>query len=224
MSRVTINEMENQKSHAKLRPTLQLLLALGVLSLGARAWTKVEFDSSQLVMKNADQISELVRTKIKKAQEIQAKQEEPEDGEFLAEREAVEELKAALRIVLARPDQDGTRGNAFARLRRELVDLNSLDAALGDLISEALSAIKSTGTKPGRAATYIILLENLMAEIKPESKTVASFKKMIEEIRDANIEVSDEVKNQQLIRAMNKPVSPSLTAAKIFPKDSGAKK
>ena len=44
-----------------------------------KAWTKVEFDSSQLVMKNADQISELVRKKIKAAQEIQAKQEDRDD-------------------------------------------------------------------------------------------------------------------------------------------------
>ena len=186
----------------------------------APGWTKVEFDSSQLVMKNADTISELVRRKIKKAQEIQSKQEDSDDGETLAEPAALEELKDAMRIVLARPDQDGTRGNAFARLRRELNDLNALSTVLGDLTGEAISSIRSESSSPTRAATYIIVLENMMAELKPEVKNDVGFKKIIEEIRDADLKIPEKVKAQQLIRSMSQPVSPSTTAAKILPKEA----
>lgn len=198
-------------------------LVLVLTCAASTASTKIEFDSSQLVMKNADQISELVRSRIKKAQEIQAKQESSDD-ELFAEPEAVEHLKNAMRIVLARPDQDGTRANAFARLRRELVDMNVFDRVLSDLCSESIAFIRSSSTPPGRAATYIILLENLMAEIKPEINTNALFKKLIIEIRDADLKVSDKVKAQQLIRAMNRPVSPSQTAEKIVPREEKGKK
>lgn len=202
--------------------TRQLGLVLLLLSLPISAWTKIEFDSSKLVMKNADQISEFVREKIKKAQEIQARQESSDD-DFLAEPEAINELKQALRIVLARPDQDGTRANAFARIRRELVDLNVLDKVLGDVMSEAIAAIRSSSTSPGRVATYVVVLENLMAEIKPEINTNPFFKKLIVEIRDANLVIPEKVKTHEMIRAMNRPVSPSETAAKIVPKEDKKK-
>jgi hypothetical protein len=194
-------------------------IAATLVMIPSVGWTKVEYDSNQLMMKNADQISELVRKKIKRAQQIQAKQETNDDAPFMAEPEAVEQLKDALRILLARPDQDGTRANAFARLRRELVDLNSLDAALESLAKEGISTLQDEKTKARLAGTYIVMLDNLMAEIKPEIGTNATFKKIVELIRDSNIKVSDETKNQVFMRSMAKPISPSDSAAKIMPKD-----
>lgn len=184
-----------------------------------KAWTKVEYDSQQLMMKNADQISEMVRKKIKASQEIQAKQEDNDDSPFVAEPAAIVQLKDALRIVLARPDQDGTRANAFARLRRELTDLNSLDATLDELAREAISSLQNPKVSAKHAGTYIMVLENLMAEIKPEMKNSPAMKKIIEQIRDANIKVSDETKSQVFLRSMSPVASPSDTALKIIPKD-----
>ena len=199
--------------------TLALTTTCLALFAPSHGWTKVEYDSNQLMMKNADQISELVRKKIKRAQEIQAKQETNDDAPFVAEPEAIEQLKDALRILLARPDQDGTRANAFARLRRELSDMNALDIALEALTKEAISTLRDEKTKARLAGTYIVMLDNLMAEIKPEVGANATFKRLIEEIRDAEIKVSDETKNQVFMRSMAKPVSPSEIAAKIMPKD-----
>jgi len=179
---------------------------------------KVEYDSNQLLMKSADDISELVRKKIKKAQDIQAKQEETDNTEFMPEPEAVEELKSALRIVLARIDQDGTRANAFARLRRELVDLHSVDTTFESIADEAIARLKDESTSPRRTQTYVIMLENLMAELKPEIKTNASFRKIIETVRDADIKISDEKKNKIKMSSMPTPVSPSETASRILAK------
>lgn len=195
-----------------------MLTLAATLLLSSAGWTKVEYDSNQLMMKNAEQISELVRKKIKRAQEIQAKQENNDDGPFVAEPEAIEQLQNALRILLSRPDQDGTRANAFSRLRRELIDLNSLEPSLEALTRESISTLKDEKTKPLIAGTYIILLGNLMAEMKPEIKTNAFFKRLIEEIRDANIKISDATKNQVFMRTMGKPSSPSEQAAKIAPR------
>lgn len=179
---------------------------------------KVEYDSNQLLMKSADDISELVRKKIKKAQEIQAKQEETDSTEFMAEPEAVEELKSALRIVLARIDQDGTRANAFARLRRELVDLHAVEKTLDAIADEAIEHIRDSSTTPRRVGTYVIMLDNLMSEIKPEVKSNPKFKATIEKIRDANLKISDERKNKIKMSSLPTPVSPSETAAKIVPR------
>lgn len=181
----------------------------------------VEYDSGSLLMLNAEQMNSLVMKKIKKAQEIQKKQDVNDDDGLAAEPAAIDQLKDATRIVLARPDQDGSREHTFARLRRELSDLNALEGVLNDLTKESLTALRKDSPNSAREqATYIFVLENMMAEIKPEVSQNSAFKKIIEEIRDANIEISEKVRSQQLLRAMNRPVSPSETAAKILPKKS----
>ena len=181
--------------------------------------TNVEYDSAQLGMKNAEQMNAIVMKKIKKAEAIQKQQEVDDDRGIVAEPEAIEQLKDATRIVFARPDQDGSREHTFARLRRELTDLNSLNQVLQDLTNEGLEALKKDATRsPREQGTYIVLLNNLMAEIKPEAQSNPNFKQIIEQIRDAKIEVPEKVRSQQLMRSMVAPASPSEIAEKIFPK------
>ncbi len=181
--------------------------------------TNVEHDSASLQMLNAEQMNAMVMKKIKRAHAIQAKQDVDDDRGLIAEPEAVDQLRDATRLVFARPDQDGSRENTFARLRRELSDMNALDDVLRDLSKEGVEALKGDSRhSPREQATYIILLENLMAEIKPEVGTNAGFRKIVENVRDADIKVNERVRNQQLMRSMSRPVSPSETAAKILPK------
>ena len=181
--------------------------------------TNVEFDSAQLLMKNAEQMNALVVKKIKKAEAIQKQQDVDDDRGIVAEPEAIEQLEDATRIVFARPDQDGSRAVTFARLRRELTDLSSLNQVLQDLTHEGLEALRSDSQNSEREqGTYIVLLNNLMAEIKPEATSNPAFRQIIESIRDSKIQVSDKVRNQQLMRSMAQPISPSDYAAKILPK------
>ncbi len=181
--------------------------------------TQVQYDSVQLQMKNAEQMNALVVAKIKKAQAIQKQQEVDDDRGIVAEPEAIEQLKDATRIVFARPDQDGSREHTFARLRRELSDLNSLNTVLQDLTNEALAALRPDAQhSPREQGTYIVLLNNLMAEIRPDANSNPAFRQIIEQIRDAKIEVPEKVRTQQMLRSMAAPVSPSEIAAKIFPK------
>ncbi len=184
-----------------------------LVSPGASA--KVEYDASSLLIKNSDQVSEMMRVKIKKAQALQAKQDDNEDGEILAEPEAVENLKDAMRIALSRPDQDGARANLYSRVRRELVDLGALDQVLIELTEESLSELR-TQDGPRRTATYVVILENMMAEIKPEIRENQAYRKIVERIRDAKITISDKAKVQNLLRSMSVPVSPSGTAEKLL--------
>lgn len=204
------------------RQSLLPLIALALAFLfSSSGWTKVEYDSTSLLIKSSDQIGDMVKKKIRKAQLIQSKQEDSEDGEIAVEPEALEELKDALRIVLARPDQDGARANLYSRIRGELSDLNSLDQALVDLTEEALTELR-TQDGPRRTATYVVILENLMAEIRAEMKNNPTFRKIVERIRDAKITIEDKAKLKNLLRSMSVPVSPSVTAQKILEKEPAA--
>jgi hypothetical protein len=169
------------------------------------------------MMKNSEQIGELVKKKIQKAQAIQAKQVIDDDRGIVAEPEAIEQLEDATRIVLSRPDQDGTVSNMFSRLRREMTDLGALDEVLAGLTAESIRALNSSSTPVNHQATYVVILENLMGEIKPEVGN-PKFRSLIEKIRDAHIEVSDQAASQEFLRSMTQPISPSTTAEKILTK------
>lgn len=190
-----------------------LLLSLFVTS---SAWAKVEYDSSQLMMQNSEKVTELVRKRIQRASEVQEQQDE--SATVMAEPEALEYLKDAMRIALARPDQDGLRGILFARIRRELSDLNSTEVVLSQLADESLAVLNDKKAVVAHHATYILVLENLMAEIKPELEKNKTFREMVEKIRDADIKVSKDVQSQQKLKLMQTPVSPSKTASSILPK------
>lgn len=193
----------------------KLALVAIILILTPLSFAGVEYDSSSLLLKNSDQVTQMLAAKIKKAQSLQSKQEDNEDGEILAEPEAIENLKDAMRIALSRPDQDGARSNLYSRVRRELVDLNSLDQVLAELTEESLGELRNQDG-PRRTATYVVLLENLMAEIKPDIAENSAYKKILERIRDARISIGDKAKVQTLLRSMSVPVSPSGTAEKML--------
>lgn len=192
--------------------TLNTAILICGLLLSPTSWTKVEYDTNQLTVKNADQVAELVEKRILRARDIQAAQDDDSDPGFHVEPEALTELHNGLRIVLARSDQDGARRNLFGRLRSELLDLNSFETALALLTKEAIAGLRSSETPLPHQATYVVLLENLLAEIKPDLHRNPRLKRLAMEIRDAKLAISDALKKYQLLHAMASPVSPSETA------------
>lgn len=203
----------------------QRILALLVFFVAFNAYAKLEYDLDKLRMMNSDQINELVKKKIKKAQDFQAAQEDDENATGIeVEPEALHALKGGLRIGLSRPYQpDGARTATFTAVRRELADLNAVDKIFGELVSEAIDALKSRGA-PNVQATYIVLLENLMAEIRPDLENNPGYKGLVEQIAAANIEVPSSSMKKVFMRNMSKPVSPSDTAKAILGSSKGKKK
>ena len=195
--------------------TLNSILSITVLLGSSAAWTKVEYDTTSLLLKNSQQVEAMIDAKIKKAQKLQSKQEDSEDGEIQAEPEAVEMLKDGMRIALSRPDQDGSRKNLYSRVKRELVDINALEQVLTELTEESLAELRAQDG-PRRTATYVVLLENMMAEIRPEVADNADYRKILERVRDAKISITEKSKVQNLLRSMSIPISPSETAAKFL--------
>lgn len=199
---------EGQGSHVRRPP------------LGPRG--RLEYDSSQLMLKSSDQVNELIQKRTKKAAAAQAAQTVDDDEGIRSEPEAIAYLKDAMRIALSRPDQDGFRAAAFSRLDRELADLSANQEVLVSLSDEAIGVLQSEEAATNVKATYVVLLENLMAEIRPDLKRPWA-RKIVENVRDARLEISDAVKRQQLMKTMARPTSPSETAASILRREAGSK-
>lgn len=213
MSRVDLWSMKQLIATKAVLSTLTLALLWTPMS-----WAKVQYTSDQLYTKNFDEMATLIKRRLKKAENIQSQQETEDYDGLLAEPDALAALKDGVRIALSRSDQDGSRSYLFGELRRELLDLNSLELVLDDLKSEAIAALRSDRTPVSHKATYVVFLENLMAEIKPDLNKNPAIQSIIADIRDANIEISDKLKVQQRLRAMSQIISPSEIAARILPK------
>lgn len=191
----------------------RLFLALACLPSLAQA--KLEYDFNQLMMKNSEQVGKLIADKIRMAQRHLSKSPEDASGVHV-QPEAKEALKDAVRIALSRPDLEGARAGLYARSRRDLGDIGELDNVLHELALEAMKAIKAARITPRQQATYIYLLENMMAEVKPEVNDNPDTKKLLEAIRDADLPLNSDVKKQLLLKSMTRIRSPSETAKIIL--------
>lgn len=194
------------------------LLFTSTLLVTSHAHARLEITASELLLKNSEQFSDMVRKKIKKAQDIQSKQEiEVNDkAEIFSEPEAVSSLRDAMRIVLSRPDQDGARSKLFNKVRQEMNDLHSLDQSLKDIVNEAISGLKTKNINIKYEETYLVLLNNFLSEVRPEVDSNTTFKTLVEKIRDSDITISDKMKGPNRSIAVNANLSKS--AGEILPK------
>jgi len=202
-----------------MKRSILLSLLISAFFLGSSfAVAGLQMTASTLLLQNSEQFNDVVRKKIRKAQDIQERQdpEVADNGELFAEPEAVAALHDATQIVLSRPDHDGARSKLFNRVRQELNDLHSFDSVLNEIVDEAIAALKSKGLEDKVEETYLVILDNLLSEAKPEVSTNKTFKTVVEKIRDSDVKASSKMKN--LNRSVGVNASPSKTAASILPK------
>lgn len=117
----------------------------------------------------------------------------------------------------ARPNEDEMIEKIVAPLRSNLDELGSWEKTISQLTDEAINALKNPRAfKPVVQVTYVIFLENLLAEIKPYMKGEGFERKIVERVRDAKIAVSKEALNERKLRTMKSTSSPSELAEKIL--------
>ncbi len=161
------------------------------------------FNYSQLALKDLDQMNKLVSDKVKESKKSASGKAVP--------------LKEALQAVYSRPNDDDMIEKVVAPLRTNLDNLESWEKTISQLTDEAINALKNPRAfKPVVQMTYVIFLENLLAEVKPYIKSEGFERKIVERIRDAQIEVSKEAVNERKLRTMKSTVSPSELAQKIL--------
>ncbi len=182
---------------------LTLILSLGVLSQAGLLLTY-----HKLALKDLDQMSEIVSSKIKESKKSYAGKTVP--------------LKEALQAVLGRPDEDNMVEKVLAPLKLELESHEAWEKSLKELTTEALNALKnSKNFRTDVQVTYQVFLENLLAQLKPDLGKPTFETKLVEKIRDAKIVISKDAQQERKLRMMKTTVSPSeiaeilLTATKV---------
>ncbi|MES3039288.1 MAG: hypothetical protein V4736_15375 [Bdellovibrionota bacterium] len=159
---------------------------------------------TQLTTKDLTEMNQMVRNGIK-----EANKQTPADPEV---------LKSLTRSIFMRPNKDRMIDKVFGELRSALEANEILESTFSFLVSDAIEKLKDENTKPRDQVSYIIFLENFIAEHKAESKENAYFKKEFEKIRDAKIEVSKKAASERKLRLMEESKSPSLIAEAVLGK------
>lgn len=171
--------------------------------LGGTAHAGLLFNYSQLALKDLDQMNKLVSDKVKESKKSSSGKHVP--------------LKEALQAVYSRPNDDEMIEKVVSPLRSNLDELESWEKTISQLTDEAINALKNPRAfKPVVQVTYVVFLENLLAEIKPYAKTNGFERKMAERIRDAKIEITKEALSERKLRMMKDTTSPSEIAGSIL--------
>lgn len=173
-----------------------------------------------LMLKDYDQMFVMVKKHVKAAQKIVRNSDNNSDWQ----RQAQEELTKAERLILMRPNSDNMVTKLTTEVRREMTDVGDYDEILQTMTNEGIQAFNKDMNLPTiMKTTYTFLLENLMSELKGEMATDERQLAMLEQIRDAKIEVPYEVMRERKLQGMFLTDSPSEAAKRIL-EDAGYKK
>ena len=180
-----------------------MAVSLVGLLLPASAEAGLLFNYSQLLLKDLDQMNQIVADKVKESRKSS-------DGKVVP-------LKEALQAVFSRPNRDGMIDKVVGPLRMALDAEDAWEETITSLTSESINALKNPRAfKPVVQATYYVFLENLISEMKPYADSEGFERGLLVQIRDAKISLSKEVVSERKVRSMLESVSPSDLAAKAL--------
>jgi len=193
---------------------MRTLLTLVALVLAAPATSAERFKYNELQIKDYDEMTSMVRERLKKSAKIMKGSDA--DGDSAPDQESIESLREALLLVLSRPNQDNMLAKLLPELRKELNTVNAFEDSLDSLAQEAIDGLGNKKLPVIHRSTYWFVLENILSEFKPEIRDKADIKKTFEKIRDAKVEVPKDVAKDLKLRSMFKVESPSDRAKRVL--------
>jgi hypothetical protein len=182
-----------------------LSIALAVAtSFSAHA---AEYLYSKLEMKTYDEMQNEVKLRIQKAEK-----EGNTDIDSARNR-----LRDALQLIFSRPNADNMVSQLIPLVRTPLKNIDAYESELSAVAGHAIDNLSDGKASATVRATGLLVLQNMMSELKPDAAHNPQIKAIFEKIRDAKVKVPDSVKNELLMRSSIKAgTPPSELAAKIL--------
>lgn len=158
---------------------------------------------NQLTLKDLDQMSTLVKNKLKESKSADAGKVVP--------------IKEGLQAVFSRPNADDMIEKISPPLRTALEQEDATEKVFADLVTEAINALTNTRNfKKEVQVTYAIFLENVISEFKPNLKKESFEYKIVKRIADSSIELTKDAQKDRKLRLMQESASPSIIAKKVL--------
>lgn len=162
--------------------------------------SKLAHTYASLKMLDLEQMSEIVQRKLKSF-------EVTDNKEFLLE---------AIKICLSRPNADGMIEKIIGNIRFGLDSKEIWESAVTSVVQQAIDVLKIETTASEDQVTYLLLLDNLILEFRPEFvrqyQSPGFETRLIEKIAAAGVVVSPAVIREGRLNLMTVQKSPSSTA------------
>lgn len=171
-----------------------------------------QFRYNELMIKDYDEMSQMVNAKLKKARAVGSHSSD----ENVNDQETIEHLREAVKLILSRPDSDNMVAKLMPEIRKELSGYNAFEDVLSGITAEQIAIVKDEKAAPSVQATGIFVLENLISLIKPEAVNNNDLRRILDRIRSADIDVSSSVKKDMKLRGMFKTMNPSQAARTVL--------
>lgn len=168
--------------------------------------SQIRYSYNQLKLLDLDQMTSILMKKSKEAKD---------SGGY-------EPLYQGLIICLGRPNEDGMVEKVLSIIKTPLEEANEYPNALSQLTEHSLLAIQNQELRTADQVTYGTILENLIAELKPEF--IRQYEKpgyeseLIEKIAAAKVEYSDKARAERKLNIMKGSLSPSVIAQNLLDK------
>lgn len=194
---------------ASLSLSFAAFVSLPSLALAQTTTTTTLYVYSRMALKDLDEVNKLVTDKISESKATTGDKITP--------------LREAMQAVYARPNDDFLIDKVISPLRTELNEHEAYESTIKALIEEALGALKKPDkVKTAAQVTYSIMLENFLAEMKPNSKEKFE-RDLITMVRDARVSLSKKAKTERQLGMMREGRSPSEIASAILKGEEQAK-
>ena len=207
------------------------LLAI-LLLLPSFSMAGLKFPSDRLKVMDIETLQRIVATNLNGAQKAISKSvhldSDPQFSDKSPENEYTREegaalIRESLELIFARPEQNNATSVIYSNVEGVAIEYGGIYQFLEQIINQALSSLDKSGRDKALLRdqnTYVYILNNLMGEIKPLalSEEGTMFKKLIEKIRDEDIDFSDSLKSYGILNSMANITNPSKVAQQIVGK------
>ncbi|MEM7645272.1 MAG: hypothetical protein AAF203_00050 [Pseudomonadota bacterium] len=209
---------------------MQRLILLLLLPTASMAGLK--FPSDRLKVMDIETLQRIVATNLTGAQNAINKRVNLEDddrvyadqGQAAYTREdGARLIRESVELIFARPEQNNATSAIYSNVEGVAVDYGGIFVFLENITNRAIETLDESGNKKTLLRdqnTYVYILNNMMAEIKPIalSEEGTKYRKLIEKIRDEDIDFSDSLKSYRVLNSMSNITNPSKVAATIVGK------
>lgn len=210
--------LEHKKGYHHLKLLRFALLFVFVSGMPQLSWGQTGYRYNELQMKNYEEMEALVNQQISQARQAVSQGDYTDDGHIdeYADREAVELLREGLKFVFSRPNQDNMVAKLVPLLRRELVQFNAFDSSVASILEEAIGAVPNKNLSVDTRATYLFVVENIMAESRPRIKDSQAVKNLFIRVKDSKLKVPNDVVLDRHLVSMFRSQSPAEVATTIL--------
>ena len=173
-------------------------------SNGTTRSAEIQMSYQKLKLLDLDQMTEIIQQNVKAAKNTNS----------------LQPLEEGLEICLSRPDEDGLVEKTISLIKNPLDDNNAWEPTVDALVDKSIAIMTSKDSNPTDQLTAGFILENLIAELKPEftkQYESAGFEtRTIERIAKAEIEFSAAAVQERNLSLMRGTAGPSKVAQQIL--------